>query len=138
MTVTQNGFSLYAWRVVNAKSRDQLFKLLENQCCPPVSDSRHELLYSGRVRLKLKRAYANGTTHVQMIALELLAKLQVLVALPLQSQRIYFGIFVGSHSKRTTIVVAAKSKSTRKRSDDRPPVHLNSGANLSQKLLSSA
>ena len=119
MTVTKNGFSLHAGTVVNANSRDKLFKLLEYQCRPPISDSRLEVMDSGSVRLKLKRTYSDGTTHIEMSGLEFLAKLHALIPPPLQNQRIYFGVFGGAHSKRSKIVAGAKSKSTRKRCDDK-------------------
>jgi hypothetical protein len=119
MTVTLNGFSLHGGSVVNAKSRDQLFKLLEYQCRPPISDSRLEVIDDGSIRLKLKRVYSDGTTHVQMTGLEFIARLHALIPPPLQNQRIYFGVFAGAHSKRSRIIASAKAKSTRTRSEDK-------------------
>ncbi len=118
MTVTLNGFSLHAGTVVNSNSREELFKLLEYQCRPPISDSRLEVLDNDLVRIKLKRVYSDGTTHVEMTGLEFLAKLHALIPPPLQNQRIYFGVFAGAHSKRSVVVSGAKSKSTRRRSVD--------------------
>ena len=40
MTVNLNGFSLHGGTVVKARSRDKLFKLIEYQARPPISDSR--------------------------------------------------------------------------------------------------
>ena len=79
MTVTKNGFSLHAGRVVKANFRDQLIKLLEYQCRPPVCDSRLEVIDNASVRLKLKRVYSDGSTHVEMSGLEFLAKLHALI-----------------------------------------------------------
>jgi hypothetical protein len=119
MTVTLNGFSLHAGTVVNANSRDKLFKLLEYQCRPHIIDSRLEVMDDDSIRLKLKRVYSDGTTHVQMTGLEFLAKLHALIPPPLQNQRIYFGVFAGTHSKRSQIVADAKAKLTRTRSEDK-------------------
>jgi transposase-like protein len=73
MTVTLNGFSLHGGTVVNANSRDKLFKLLEYQCRPPISDSRLEVMDDDSIRLKLKRVYSDGT--VQAVCTNLLGSL---------------------------------------------------------------
>lgn len=119
MTVTLNGFSLHAGTEVGANSRDRLYNLLEYQLRPPISDSRLEVLDNELIRLKLKRAYSDGTTHLEMSGLDFLAKLHALIPPPLQNQRIYFGIFGSAHPKRSRIVALAKSRSTRERSEDR-------------------
>ena len=62
---------------------------------------------------------SDGTTHIEMTGFEYLAKLHALIPPPLQNQRIYFGVFAGAHSNRSKIVAGAKSKSTRRRSDDK-------------------
>ena len=115
MTVTLNGFSLHAGTVVNSGSRERLYELIEYQCRPPVSDARLRVLDDDTVELKLKTAYSDGTTHIQMTGVEMMARLHALIPPPMANQRIYFGVFGGAHNLRSEIVSGAKSASTRRR-----------------------
>ena len=59
-----NGLSLHANTSTNTLARDGLRKLVEYISRGPLSNERLEITKSGLVKLKLKTAYSDGTSHL--------------------------------------------------------------------------
>ncbi len=59
-----NGFSLHANTAPNTLARDSLRKLVEYISRGLLSNGRLEITKSGLVKLKLKTAYSDGTSHL--------------------------------------------------------------------------
>ena len=59
-----NGFSLHANTATNTLARDSLRKLVEYISRGPLSNERLEITKAGLVKLKLKTAYSDGTSHL--------------------------------------------------------------------------
>jgi len=58
-----NGFCLHGNTSTNTLARDRLRKLMEYISRGPLAKERLEITESGQVKLTLKTAYINGTSH---------------------------------------------------------------------------
>ena len=105
-----NGFSLHAATHINTLDRDRLFQMIEYQARPPVSPKRLEVLKDGRIKLRLKTPYSDGTTHVLMEPFEFLSRLKALIPPPGQHQIIYFGVFSPNCEDREDFRLISGSK----------------------------
>ena len=72
---TVDGFSLYANVAVHADDRPRLERLARYCARAPIAMDRLERLVDGRLLYRFKRPWRDGTTHIVMEPLELLAKL---------------------------------------------------------------
>ena len=59
---------------------------------PPLADDRLRLLGDGRVRVQLKRAWSDGTTHLLFEPVEFLEKLAALTPRPAINLILYHGV----------------------------------------------
>jgi hypothetical protein len=73
---------LHAGVAIAASEREQLERLCRYVSRPPVATERLALTASGRVRYTLKTPYRDGTTHLVLEPLELMARLAALVTPP--------------------------------------------------------
>jgi len=73
---------------------------------PPLSDERLSQLEDGRVALRLKKAWRDGTTHVAFTPHEFMAKLTALVPRPRANLVRYHGVFAPAAGDRRRIVPA--------------------------------
>jgi hypothetical protein len=73
---------------------------------PPVTEDRQALTPSGHVRYTLKTPYRDGTTHIVLEPLELMARLAALVPSPRMHLTRYHGVFA-PHSKLRAAVTPA-------------------------------
>jgi hypothetical protein len=62
---------------------------------------RLERLPDGRVRLGLKRAWSDGTTGIELSALEFVEKLAAIIPPPRANQTLYAGVLAGNASERS-------------------------------------
>jgi hypothetical protein len=76
------GFSLHAGLDIAASEREKLERLCRYISRPPVATERLALSASGQVRYGLKTPYRDGTTHIVLEPLELMARLAALVPPP--------------------------------------------------------
>ena len=97
------GFSLHAGIGIEADARGKLERLCRDVSRPAVGEERIELTERGDVRLKLKTAYRDGTTHVLLEPLDFLARLAALVPPPRTHQTRYHGVFAPHHALRAAI-----------------------------------
>jgi len=85
------GFSVHAGRRISADDRSGLERLSRYVLRPAVAQDHLTLLPDGRVRLQLKRIWADGTSHFLFEPLDFLAKLAALVFPPKMHRVRYFG-----------------------------------------------
>jgi hypothetical protein len=74
---------------------------------PPIAVERLALTSSGQVRYQLKTAYRDGTTHIVLDPLDLMARLAALVPPPRMHLTRFHGVFA-PHSKLRAAVTPAR------------------------------
>jgi hypothetical protein len=99
-----DGFDLHARHYIPANDRKQLERALRYCARPPISNDRLERLPDGRVRLKLKTPYSDGTTHLALEPQELLEKLVALIPRPRVNLLIYSGVLAPNAKLRKAVV----------------------------------
>jgi len=98
------GFDAHASVSIYKGQRKALERLCRYLLRPPAAADRFEALPDGRVSLKLKRAWSNGTTHIVLTAQELVEKLAALVPPPRVNQVRYYGVFAPRSKMRDLIL----------------------------------
>jgi hypothetical protein len=100
------GMSLHAAVAVPARDR----RRLERLCCyvarPPLANERLEELPDGRLALRLKTRWRDGTSHILMERSELIERLVPLIPPPRAHQVRYHGILAPCASWRDRVVPA--------------------------------
>jgi hypothetical protein len=99
-----SGFSLHAGIAAKASQRDKLEYLARYVSRPPVATERLSLTEGGRVRLALKTAYRDGTTHVIFEPEDFIARLAALVPKPRAHLTRYHGVFAPASPDRPQVV----------------------------------
>jgi len=93
-----HGFDVHAGVRVSANDRNGLERLCRYLIRPPLSQDRVRLLPDGRVQVRLKRRWSDGTTHMVHDPLDFLTKLAALVPPPRVHLVRYSG-FLAPHAK---------------------------------------
>ncbi len=101
------GFSLHAGVDIAASERETLERLCRYVSRPPVATERLALTASGQVRYTLKTPYRDGTTHLVLEPLDLMARLAALVPPPRMHLTRYHGVFA-PHSRLRAAVTPAR------------------------------
>ena len=117
------GFSLHAGVLIPDYCRDKLEKLCRYAARPPVVHARMSLTNSGKVLYKLKKKFRDGSTHVVLDPLDLIARLAALVPRPRVNLVNYFGVFAPAASYRDRVVPLPPSGS-----DEEPCKHTSKRA----------
>lgn len=104
-----SGFSLHAGVACKAGERKKLEKICRYIARPSLSEERLSQNAKGQVVYKLKNAYDNGTTHIVLEPLDLLARLASLVPRPRVNLTRFFGVFA-PHFKHRKLVVPKQEK----------------------------
>jgi len=81
------GFSLHAGLDIAPEQREKLERLCSYISRPPVATERVALTASGQVRYTLKTPYRDGTTHIVLEPLDLMAHLERTAPQPQQPER---------------------------------------------------
>jgi hypothetical protein len=119
------GFSLHAGIGIEPQARAKLERLCRYISRPAVAEERLALTEHGDVRLQLKTAYRDGTTHVLLEPLDLLARLAALVPPPRIHLVRYHGVFAPHHALRAAITPAGRGRGARHTAAERAaPKHL--------------
>ncbi len=100
------GFSLHAGVTIAPHHRQKLERLCRYVSRPPVASERLALTASGQVRYTLKTPYRDGTTHIVLEPLDLMARLAALVPPPRMRLTRFHGVFA-PHSKLRAAVTPA-------------------------------
>jgi hypothetical protein len=77
-----NGFSLHANTAVKTHQRDRLEQLIQYIARGPLANERLEITPEGKVKLRLKTAFSDGTTHLLFTPGEFIEKLVALIPPP--------------------------------------------------------
>jgi ribosomal protein S27E len=104
--VRAGGFSLHAGVDIAPHQRGKLERLCRYVSRPPVASERLALTASGQVRYALKTPYRDGTTHIVLEPLDLMARLAALVPPPRMHLTRFHGVFA-PHSKLRAAVTPA-------------------------------
>ena len=107
------GFSLHAGVDIEPGQRPKLERLCRYISRPPVAVDRMALTASGQVRYALKTPYRDGTTHIVLEPLDLMARLAALVPPPRMHLTRYHGVFA-PHSKLRAAITPARRGAGRK------------------------
>ena len=76
-----------------------------------MSHDRIDKLPDGRIRLRLKKPWQNGTTHLVLTPLDLLARLAAMVPPPKMHQIRYHGVLAANANLRSTLVPGKQPES---------------------------
>lgn len=98
------GFDLDASVRVPADQPKRLEALARYTLRPPLSRSRLEKQADGRYRIKLKKPWSDGSTHLVLEGVELLGRLAALVPRPRAHLVRYFGVFAPRSKVRGEVV----------------------------------
>jgi hypothetical protein len=101
-----DGFSLHAGLDIQPHQREKLERLCRYVSRPPIAVERLALTASGQVRYTLKTPYSDGTTHIVLEPLDLMARLAALVPPPRMHLTRFHGVFA-PHSKLRAAVTPA-------------------------------
>jgi len=99
-----NGFDLHAGLLVPAGQRARLEGVCRYALRPPVAGERLGVTGDGRVRLRLRRRWADGTTHLEWEAVDFLGRLAVLVPRPRINLLLYHGVLAPRAAWRAAVV----------------------------------
>jgi hypothetical protein len=100
------GFSLHAGLGIQPHQREKLERLCRYVSRPPIAVERLALTSSGQVRYQLKTPYRDGTTHIVLEPLDLMARLAAVVPPPRMHLTRFHGVFA-PHSKLRAAVTPA-------------------------------
>jgi len=104
------GFSLHAGIDIDPSQRQKLERLCRYVSRPPVAVDRMALTSSGQVRYTLKTPYRDGTTHIVVEPLDLMARLAALVPPPRMHLTRYHGVFAPHSKLRAAVTPAGRGK----------------------------
>ena len=107
---SMNGFSLHAATAINTHNRKGLERLISCIARGPFSNERLELVEDRKVKLSLKRAYADGTTHILLTYREFIEKLVALIPTPRSHLVRWSGSFAPNCKYRKKIVLNPDEK----------------------------
>jgi hypothetical protein len=108
------GFDLHANTSVRAKNRPKLERLCRYLLRPPVAEDRLSFASDGRVLVRLKTPWRDGTSHIALGPLELLEKLAALIPRPYVNLIVYHGVLAPNATWRREVVGFRRSKASEK------------------------
>jgi hypothetical protein len=105
-----NGFSLHANTSTNTQARDRLEKLIKYIARGPFSNERIAITPEKMVRLKLKTAYSDGTSHLLLTFGEFIEKLVALIPRPRIHLVRWSGVFAPNSPLRSDVILKPEIK----------------------------
>ena len=116
--VQAGGFSLHAGIDIEPGQRQKLERLCRYVSRPPVAVDRMALTSSGQVRYTLKTPYRDGTTHIVLEPLDLMARLAALVPPPRMHLTRYHGVFAPHSKLRAAVTPAGRGKGSKPQAEE--------------------
>jgi hypothetical protein len=104
LCVEVEGFNLQAATRISASDREGLERMARYLARPPIATERLSRLDDGRLELRLKRPWRDGTTAFIYTPHELLERLVAIVPRPRAHLTRYFGVFAPAFAARAGIV----------------------------------
>jgi len=101
---TVMGFNLHASKPIEAPDRLGLERQLRYMGRPPISEGRLEQTSDGRVIVRFKKAWRDGTNSIVLTANEFLERLIALVPPPRKNTVRYHGVFASNSKLRKSVV----------------------------------
>jgi hypothetical protein len=98
------GFDLHADTSVRARNRPKLERLCRYLLRPPVAEDRLSFAPDGRVLVRLKTPWRDGTSHIALQPQELLEKLAALIPRPYVNLIVYHGVLAPNAKWRRDVV----------------------------------
>jgi hypothetical protein len=95
---------------IASHQREKLERLCRYVSRPPVASERLALTASGQVRYTLKTPYRDGTTHIVLEPLDLMARLAALVPTPRMHLTRYHGVFAPHSQYRAAVTPAQRGR----------------------------
>jgi Putative transposase/Transposase zinc-binding domain len=109
------GFNLQAATRIAASDREGLERMARYLARPPIATDRLSRLDDGRLGLRLKRPWRDGTTAFVYTPHELLERLVAIVPRPRAHLTRYFGVFAPAFAARAGIVLSTEPAAPRQR-----------------------
>jgi gamma-glutamylcyclotransferase (GGCT)/AIG2-like uncharacterized protein YtfP len=135
---TSAGFSLHAGIDIQREQRAKLERLCRYVSRPPVATERLAMTSSGQVRHQLKTPYRDGTTHIVMEPLDLMARLAALVPPPRMHRTRFHGVFAPHSRLRAAVTPAHRGMGAPQRlpaaDAARPPTPCHVAMNWARRL----
>jgi hypothetical protein len=104
------GFDLDAAVRIPARERARLERLCRYVARPPIANDRVERRSGGKYSVRLKRPWRDGTTHLLLPGVELVAKLAALIPPPRVHQTRHYGVFAPHAKLRPQVIPEAAPK----------------------------
>jgi len=98
------GFNLHVSLPIGANDRAGLERQLRYMGRPPLSEERLSKTGDGRIVVKLKTAWSDGTSHIVMTPMDFMARLVALIPPPRKNQIRYHGVFAPNARLRQKVV----------------------------------
>jgi hypothetical protein len=105
------GFNLQAATRIGANDREGLERMARYLARPPIATDRLSQLDDGRLELRLKRAWRDGTTAFVFTPHEIIERLVAIVPRPRAHLTRYFGVLAPAFAARSGIVPAEAAAS---------------------------
>jgi hypothetical protein len=107
---TVAGFNIHASIPVEDGDRRRLERLIRYMGRPPISQERLTKAQDGRIIVKLKSAWSDGTSYIILTPTELIERLVSIIPPPRKNQVRYHGVFAPRSKMRKLVVPAKESK----------------------------
>ncbi len=116
---------MHVSRPIGANDRTGLERQLRYMGRPPLSDERLTMTAQGKISVKLKTPWSDGTSHILMTPQDFMARLVALIPPPRKNQIRYHGVFA-PNAKLRSKVVPAQAKQEEPADAAKPSSHVNS------------
>ena len=132
------GFTLHAGVSIAPGERAKRERICRYASRPPVAADRLALTPSGRVRYALKTPYRDGTTHIVLEPLDLMARLAALVPPPRMHLTRYHGVFAPRSKLRSAVTRAHRgvgaARPPEPGAEEKPPMPPHVAMNWARRL----
>ncbi len=130
--------ALHAGVDIAPHEREKLERLCRYVSRPPVAVDRMVLTASGQVRYTLKRPCRDGTTHIVLEPLDLMARLAALVPPPRMHLTRFHGVFAPHSRLRAAVTPAHRGMGATEKTPADPCQHRGAGGDRGDPLAPAA